>query len=131
MISIILRPIQDSKENSKYKKQKEVFYQLNKKGLIKISFTALLVAILLTSILFITVSKADKTILAKQKYQLDENIKIDLSHIKNYKLKIQTPSTSFLKFGSKEIVVFKAEEKGIYKLTLEYNNNTEHLSFEE
>jgi len=47
-----------------------------------------------------SIQSSESSIIQKQEYLLDEKIKINLKNIKDYEIKITTPSTSYIKHGS-------------------------------
>ena len=77
-----------------------------------------------------SVSSSALGIISKESYALGESVKIDLSKVENYTLKIITPSTSYLLSGSKEVFVFKPQEPGKYALNLQYSRKQEFYEFE-
>ena len=81
-------------------------------------------------ILIALFSVFSSAILSEDKYALDEKVKIDLQGINDYRLKITTPSTTYVMQGSDEIFVFKPDEIGRYILNLQYQEESEIYEFE-
>src|SRR3990167_3778970 len=92
---------------------------MNKRGLIKIGMVGIF--LLMTSLMIIVIFLTTQSIavILKDSYMLGEKVKINLEDVENYKLKIITPSTSYIIEGSKEIFTFNPEEAGIYTVVLQ------------
>jgi len=97
---------------------------MNKKSMMKLGGVFLFLLIAVIVLFFISSSSA---ILQKKVYELGEKVKIDLQG--SYRLKIKTPSTSFIREG-KGSITFTPEEIGKYKIILEQEGNIESYEFE-
>lgn len=64
-----------------------------------------------------------------QEYILGSSVKLDLSKYENYVLKIETPSSTFIKQGNKDNFLFTPEETGEHALILESGGKTSVYSF--
>ena len=102
---------------------------MNKKARIILKTSAVIMFLLIFIILILSILPVT-AILDKQHYELGEKVKIDLREIENYTLKINTPSTSYLKKGNNDVLLFQPEEIGHYSLTLNYNYKQERFEFE-
>src|SRR3989344_5680975 len=104
---------------------------MNKKGVIRLG--VIIVSIFIFVITFfslISISSPSSALELKSQYAIGENIKIDLTQVKDYKIKITTPSTSYIKDGSNDIFIFRPEEPGEYTLTLKTNESATGYGFE-
>ena len=71
-----------------------------------------LVGVLVMSSIF------SSAIISKQEYKLGEKIRLNLENYGDYRIKIITPSTSFIRVGTNDVFVFEPEETGDYTLEL-------------
>ncbi len=103
---------------------------MNKKSMAKLGAigTVLLLLILLTFTILPTSSSA---ILNKEEYTLGEKIKFDMRNLGDYeiKIKITTPSTSFVRVGTNDIFIFEPKETGDYLVELWRGGGKETYSF--
>ena len=71
---------------------------MNKKSMAKIGAASLIIIVFFLLIFFIVIPKITGTgILEKNKYFLGEKVRIDLSSYENYKIKIITPSNTYIR----------------------------------
>ncbi len=103
---------------------------MNKRGLIKASVLSILILFLIILSISILSTTPSLAIIPSNSYILGEKVKINLEGIENYKLKIITPSTTYIKEGSKDIFIFKPEESGLYKIILQYEGKNQIYDFE-
>ncbi len=103
---------------------------MDKRGIIKLGIFGAVLLIVVFIIFLIFSSIFSSAELVKERYVLGEKVKIDLQGVVNYKVKIVTPSQTFIKQGSNDVVAFKANETGKHKIVLSYNGKTEEYSFE-
>ncbi len=103
---------------------------MNKRGIIRASIFGLILILLLLIVILVLNSLNIRAEIVKDKYVVGETVKINLENIKNFKIKILTPSKTIVKVGSKETFVFKANEIGKYKFVLTYGDNQEEYKFD-
>jgi len=95
----------------------------DKNGKVKLGIVLLLV--LLVSLIPLFVSALD----VKESYLLGEDLRIDLSDYLNYTLRIETPSSVFLKEGSEDVFRFELSEVGKYSFQVESVSGNKKVSF--
>ena len=100
---------------------------MNKKGLIKIGISAVLTIFMIFLLSISFLSYQSTAIIQSNSYILGEKVKINLLYIENYTIKIITPSTTYIKEGSKDVFLFKPEETGLYKINIVYNDKEENF----
>jgi len=102
---------------------------MNKKAevALKICTGILIISSFISIILLSYQAKAG--ILEKESYTLGEEVIIDLSEIKKFKLEVTTPSTSYIQNGGNEIINLLPEESGDYSLTITHGKTTETFNF--
>ena len=103
---------------------------MNKKSVVTAGKISLVVLLIMLMVFLIFMSISSFASPEKKQYQLGEKVKIDLKGSENFKLKITTPSTSFVKKGSDEVIIFKPEEIGKYKVSIETKNEKKEYEFE-
>ena len=101
--------------------------KMNKKSLVKIGAIGIVVIAFLVIIFLVILPLFSSAILEKNVYELGEKVKINLNG--DYKLKIVTPSTSYITKAKGE-VIFEPKETGKYKIILEKEGKTESYEFE-
>ncbi len=103
---------------------------MNQKGIVKLGIIFLFVLGTFAILFTLFSSDLSSAIINKETYYLGEKVSIDLKGIDNYRIKINTPSTSYLKEGSDDVFAFNPEETGKYTLVLFYEDNLESYQFE-
>ena len=86
-----------------------VIIKMNKKSLIKISTVGVIFLISLALFFLLLMPIISNAFQLKEKYNLGENVIINLEDYNNYSLKIITPSNTFLKSGNEKSILFKPE----------------------
>jgi hypothetical protein len=100
---------------------------MNRKGFIKIGLVLLSLFLFILVFFFISNSTA---VIDKESYLLGEKVKIDLKGIENYRVKVVTPSKSYVLEGSDDSFSFEPEEIGSYRIELQFNGEERVYSFE-
>ncbi|MFH1801974.1 MAG: DUF2341 domain-containing protein [archaeon] len=102
---------------------------MNKKAVVKASILAVL---LVAAVLFLLMvpSSSSAIVLEKSEYELGETVSLDLSSFHVYRVKITTPSKSYVKEGNDDSLAFKPEEVGSYSLRIQSGGDEEYYSFE-
>ena len=103
---------------------------MNNKGLIKRGIVGSFLIIFIFILLIVILSISSSAIIQKETYILGEKVKINLGNIKDYQLKIKTPSNSYVVKGDNEVFIFKPDEAGKYVLSLHYQEKLETYEFE-
>ncbi|MGV8152580.1 MAG: hypothetical protein ACP5OG_05855 [Candidatus Nanoarchaeia archaeon] len=102
---------------------------MNKKSMQKAG-AALLVSLIIGIILFIIlVPSFSSLLIEKQTYVLGEKIRLNLNSYGDYKLRIVTPSTSYLKQGVNGAVSLNLNELGDYYIQLQSKKGVEEYYF--
>jgi len=101
--------------------------KLNKKSMTRIGAVILILIIFGIVLFSITISSA---ILTKDKFVLGEKVKMNLRGYGSYRMKIITPSTSYIKTGMNNIILFTPKKVGEYKIELNYGRESESYFFE-
>ena len=92
--------------------------RLNKKSMAKIGAISIAVIVVLLVFFIFLLPLISSAILDKKEYILGESIKFNMENLGDYKLKINTPSTSILRVGTNDFFIFKPEEVGNYSIEL-------------
>ena len=103
---------------------------MDKKGVIRISVLGIGILLVVFAFFMIFSSFFSSAMIVKDKYVIGEKVKIDLQDIKNYKIKIITPTQTLIKTGTQNSFIFKPSEIGKYKLMINYNGKSEEYYFE-
>ncbi len=103
---------------------------MNKRGLIKTGVFTFFIALVISVLIISFSTKNASAIIEKNTYFLGDKVKINLQDFQNYTIKINTPSTSFIKKGSNDFFTFNPEEIGEYNLILSYGEITKEFYFE-
>ena len=104
--------------------------KFDKRGVVKAGVIGIFVLIAVFSLSLIFSSIFSSAVISRSEYKLGESVKIDLSGKENYRIKIITPSSSFVQMENEKSVVFKPEEIGNYSLILQNEGRTETYEFE-
>ncbi|RMD66668.1 hypothetical protein D6817_03620, partial [Candidatus Pacearchaeota archaeon] len=99
---------------------------MDKKGVIKLGLVFVLLLLLVGVVLSLVLSGA---VIDKKVYTLGESVKINLKGIDNYVVKIKTPSTSYVKRGSDDVLIFQPRETGTYEVVVESDGATQNYMF--
>ncbi|MGV8152583.1 MAG: hypothetical protein ACP5OG_05870, partial [Candidatus Nanoarchaeia archaeon] len=92
---------------------------MNKKSMAKIGAASIAVIIIGIIIAIIFIPKSSNAdVIGKEEYKLGEKVRIDCEGIGDYKLRIITPSTSYIKEGKDGAIFFNPAEAGDYELTI-------------
>ena len=94
---------------------------MNKRGLIKSGVITLFSILVLTFIIISLSVKSTSAIIEKNTYILGEKVKINIEDYYNTKILIITPSEIYSLDSRSEIIIFKPEEPGLYRIQVEEN----------
>ncbi|MBR9705966.1 hypothetical protein GOV14_02955 [Candidatus Pacearchaeota archaeon] len=81
-------------------------------------------------LIFLLIPQISSDLIQKDKYVLNEKIKLDLRNIENYKLKIITPNNHYILHGSNDVRIFEPNMAGKYKIEIKSNEINKVYNFE-
>ncbi|MBD3253418.1 hypothetical protein GF386_06805, partial [Candidatus Pacearchaeota archaeon] len=95
--------------------------------MIKISVWIFIVFLFLITLFFVERGSA---VIEKDRYVLGEKVKFNLRGYGSYKMKVITPSTSYIKPGINDIILFEPKEVGNYEIEIKSGKKFEEYFFE-
>ncbi len=104
---------------------------MNRKSMAKIGAIGIITIIFLVLLFLLILPFFSSAILDKEVYVLGEKIKFNMRNMGDYevRIKITTPSTSFVRVGTNDIFIFEPEETGDYIVELWRGGGKEEYYF--